>query len=79
MGYLKDVISKVDYVLGSIKEIRTNGKKWRGGVTQYADLFWCMIRYGASPRNYYWFGFMNWMRATEKRLLRTDSARGCSM
>ncbi len=57
MGYLKDVISKVDYVLGSIKEIRTNGKKWRGGVTQYADLFWCMIRYGASPRNYYWFGF----------------------
>lgn len=26
MGYLKDVISKVDYVLGSIKEIRTNGK-----------------------------------------------------
>ncbi len=31
MDYLKDVISKVDYVLNSIKEIRMNGKKITGG------------------------------------------------
>ena len=29
----------------------------RGGAKRYVDLLWCMLRYGASPRNYYWFGF----------------------
>lgn len=57
MSYLKDFISKTNYVLDSIEEIRKNGKQWTGGIRQYVDLFWCMIWYGASPRNYYWFGF----------------------
>lgn len=33
MGYIRDVSSKVNYVLHSIQEIRKNGKNWKfGGV-----------------------------------------------
>lgn len=57
MDCLKEIVNKASYVLQSIEEIQESGKKWDGGAKRYADLLWCMIRYGASPRNYYWFGF----------------------
>lgn len=57
MEYFSTVRSKVSYVLKSIKEIETHGKHFKGGLLTKADILWCMLRYKASPRNYYWFGF----------------------
>lgn len=56
MSYTRNTVEKISYVIASIKEIQ-KGKKWNGGAKRYVDLLWCMLRYGASPRNYYWFGF----------------------
>lgn len=40
-----------------LKKYNKMAKNGVGGGKQYADLIWSMVRYGASPRNYYWFGF----------------------
>lgn len=57
MNTIREIIRKIKYVFRSIKEIEQNGKHWDGGVARKLDMLWCMLRYGASPRNYYWFGF----------------------
>ncbi len=50
--------NRIKYAINSTKEM---AKKSSGGGTGYwitiLDMVWCGLRYQASPRNYYWFGF----------------------
>lgn len=48
---IREFIKQMNF---AVKAQKSNNKS---AFTQYADIMWCMLRYGASPNNYLEFEF----------------------
>ncbi len=49
----------VKYFLHSTSQMKDKvvSKTGKNPIFVFCDMGWCALRYGASPKNYYWFGF----------------------
>lgn len=60
--------SKIKYVIASMLEMakKSAAKTGKSLILTIFDIIYCSIRYGASPRNYYWFGFYE-LNSTQRK------------